>query len=341
MGRIDFFLGVSFLVVCLALPAAGCAQSSRSFSASLNGTVYSRLDNQHISHATVHLCDDAGNPLEQTSSSDSGEFAFGHLRLSRYRLRVEADGFDPAELQVDLSLGSQRAVSASLTPAHSSNQPLPAASTISARELSIPQAARDLLASGKRKLNIDKNPQSALLDFQSAIAKAPGYYEAHYQAGLAYLALQNSSEAESSFRESLELSEQKFPDAEMALGTLLIHRGQTSEGETLLRSGLALKPDFWPGLFELGGLELSRGHLRAALDAAEKARSAAPLQPVVYRLLAVIHLQQKDYASTLDNLDAYLRLDPDSQAGQRAKQLRAETLEHLSGSQAATSTSTQ
>lgn len=339
MCRIDFFLGVPLVVVCLTLPAPGCAQSSASFSASLNGTVYSRLDNQRVARAMVRLCDDAGNSLEQTSSSDSGEFGFGHLRQSRYVLQVQADGFDPAEFKIDLSLGSQRAFSVSLTPSHFSNQQLPAGSTISARELSIPQAARDLLASGKRKLNVDKNPQPALLDFQSAIAKAPGYYEAHYQAGLAYLALQNSGEAESSFRKSMELSQQKFPEPEIALGTLLIHRGETSQGETLLRAGLALKPDSWPGLFELAGLELSRGHLDAALDAAEKARSAAPQQPVLYRLLAVIHLQQKDYASTLHNLDAYLRLDPDSPAGQRAKQLRAETLQRLSGSQAAASTS--
>jgi len=70
---------------------------------------------------------------------------------------------------------------------------------------------------------------------------------------------------------------------------------------------------------------------------AEQACSVAPQQPVVYRLLAVIHLQQQDYPALLDNLDAYIRLDPDSPAGQRAKQLRADTLQHLSGSQAAVS----
>jgi tetratricopeptide (TPR) repeat protein len=100
-----------------------------------------------------------------------------------------------------------------------------------------------------------------------------------------------------------------------------------------------LNPTSWPGLFALGELELSRGHLEPALAAAEQARSAAPQQPVIYRLLAVIHLQQKDYPALLDNLAAYIRLDPDSPAGQRAKQLRTETLQHLSGSEAATSAS--
>lgn len=336
MGRIDFFLGVSSLVFCLALPAPGCAQSS-SFSIGLSGTVYSQSENQHIARAIVRLCDDGGAALQQTYSSDSGEFAFAGLRPVGVILKVEAAGFDPAELHVDLSLGSQRAVSVALKPGHPSSQQLPASSTISARDLSIPQDARDLLVSGRRKLNIDKNPQSALLDFQSAIVKAPGYYEAHYQAGLAYLALQNSSEAEKSFSKSFELSKQKFPDAAIALGTLQIHRGETNGGEELLRAGLALNPASWPGLFELGALELSRGRLQSALESAEQARAAAPQQPAVYRLLAVIHLQQKDYPALLDSLDAYIRLDPDSPAGQRAKQLRADTLQHLSGSESAVS----
>jgi len=335
MGRIDFFVAVSLLVGCLTFPVPGYAQSS--FSVSLSGKVYSQSESQHIARAVLRLCDDGGSPIEQTYSSDSGEFAFAGLRPVRVILKVEATGFDPAEFHVDLSLGSQRGLSVALKPAHPSSQQHAASSTISARDLSIPQDARDLLASGRKKLNVDKNPQSALLDFQSAIAKAPGFYEAHYQSGLAYLALQNSTEAEKSFSKSVELSKQKFPDAAIALGTLQIHRGQIAGGEELLRAGLALDPTSWPGLFELGELELSRGHLQPALAAAEQARSVAPQQPVVYRLLAVIHLQQKDYPALLDNLDAYIAVDPDSPAGQRAKQLRAETLQHLSDSQSAAS----
>src|ERR1700741_4937865 len=275
MGRIDFFLGVSSLILFLALPAPGCAQSAGN-SVNLTGTVYSQPENQRVPHASEYLCDDGGNVLEQTNSSDSGEFAFRGLRPGRYILKIRADGFDSAELHVDLSLGSERGLSVSLRALQSSPQQFPAGSTISARELSIPQDARDLLTSGKRKLHVDKNPQSALADFQSAIAKVPAYYEAHYQAGLAYLALQHSSEAEQSFRQSVELSKGKFPDSEIALGTLLIHRGETSNGEALLRAGLACNPDSWPGLFALGELELSRAHLQPPLVAAEKARAAAP-----------------------------------------------------------------
>ena len=105
MGRIDFFVVVSLLVGCLTFPVPGYAQSS--FSVGLSGTVYSQSESQHIARAVLRLCDDGGSLIEQTYSSDRGEFAFAGLRPARMTLKVEATGFDPAEFHVDLRLGSQ------------------------------------------------------------------------------------------------------------------------------------------------------------------------------------------------------------------------------------------
>jgi tetratricopeptide (TPR) repeat protein len=197
----------------------------------------------------------------------------------------------------------------------------------------MPEASRVLFESGKKKLYVEKNPQAALHDFQSATQIAPGFYEACYQAGMASLSLQNSVEAENYFKKSVELSDKQYPDADIALATLLLQRGEAQQGEPLLRQGLALNPRSWQGQFALGQLEASRGHLESALAAAEQAATLATAQPVVYRLLAVIHLRQKDYPALLADLDAYLRLDPDSPAGLRAKELRAQTQLNLTNPQ--------
>lgn len=140
------------------------------------------------------------------------------------------------------------------------------------------------MALGKGKLYAEKNPQAALPDSQSATQQARTFYEAYYQAGMAYLTLQNSAEAEKQFQKSVDVSVKQSPDADIALGTLLLHRRQTGEGEALLRRGLAGNPHSWPGQVELGELELSRGHLEPARTAAEKAVELAPQQPLVYRL---------------------------------------------------------
>ena len=149
---------------------------------------------------------------------------------------------------------------------------------------------------------------------------------------MAYLALQNPAEAEIQFRKSLDLSQKKYADANIALATILIHRNEVREGEPLLREGLASNPHSWPGQFELGELELSRGHLEPALAAAQTAAQLAPQQAVVYRLLAVIHLRQKNYLALITALDSYIELDPNSPAGLRAKELRAQAEKQMADS---------
>jgi tetratricopeptide (TPR) repeat protein len=127
----------------------------------------------------------------------------------------------------------------------------------------------------------------------------------------------------------VNLSEKKYADADVALGTFLLHRGELEEGEALLRDGLAWNPRSWPGQFELGRLELNQGHLDEALVAAQDAKELAPREFMVYRLLAAIHVRQKKYPELIVDLDAYLQLDPDSDSGRRAKELRAAALKQI------------
>lgn len=334
MGRIDFFLGVFLLSLTVPACAPGFVFPSaleRSTFA-LTGTVFTDGTNQRIPSANLILCDDGGTPLQESSASDSGEFSFQGLHPGHYILKVQASGFQDAELHIDLSFASDRGLSVALKPIRNISPPSSEASTISAHELVMPEAARNLFASGKTKLYTQKNPQGALHDFQSATAQAPAFYEAFYQSGMAYLALQNPAEAEKQFRKSLDLSQKKYADANIALATILIHRNEVREGEPLLRQGLALNPHSWPGQFELGELELSRGHLEPAFAAAQTAAQLAPQQAVVYRLLAAIHLRQKNYPALITALDAYIELDPNSPAGLRAKELRTQAEKEMANS---------
>jgi len=74
-------------------------------------------------------------------------------------------------------------------------------------------------------------------------------------------------------------------------------------------------------------------HLDAALDAARHAEALAPQQPSVYHLLSLIHLRQKNYPAAIADLDAYIRLDPESPDGQTAKQIRADAQRKLATAQ--------
>jgi tetratricopeptide (TPR) repeat protein len=301
----------------------------------LSGAIFSDGTNQRIARANIALCDEGGIVLQE-SPADDGEFSFKGLQPARYILKVQASGFESVGLHIDLTSTSQRGLSVMLKPARISQPPASQGQTISAHELAMPESSRDLFALGKKKLYTEKNAQAALKDFQSSLQKSPQFYEAHYQAGMAYLFLQSPAEAEKEFRKSVHLSQEQYPDADIALGTILLERGESQEGETLLRQGLALNPRSWQGQYALGKMELSRDHEDVALALAQQAAAIAPNQPVVYRLLAVIHLRQKNYAALLADLDAYLQLDPDSPAGLRAKDLRAQVEKQVGTASAAT-----
>jgi lipoprotein NlpI len=74
---------------------------------------------------------------------------------------------------------------------------------------------------------------------------------------------------------------------------------------------------------------LNQKNFADAGKAAEQARSLAPASPIVYRLLSNVHLNEKNYSALLLDLDAYIKLDPDSPAGIRARELRTQVAQKV------------
>lgn len=311
------------------LPASSAPVAANP-SANLVGVVYSEASNQRLAHVSVWLYDDGGGTrLLESVTTDNGEFAFPGIRDGAYVLKITAPGFLPLEMNVEVNFSTERGISIFLRPEGKISKEQPAGPVVSAHELSMPSAARKLADAGMKKLYARNNPEGALRDFEAAVVKAPDYYEAYYQAGMACLSLQRPAEAEKNLRVSVALSKQSYADAVLALAILLLGRHDSADGEPLLRRRLELNPNSWVGYYELGKLELYRMHLAPALDAAHSAQSLARQQPKVYRLLSLIHLRQKDYPAAIADLDAYIRLDPDSPEGQTAKQIRDDTARRL------------
>lgn len=313
------------LLLIVSFPSKTMAQfgDTSGNRATLTGTIYTEKGDQPIMHANVRLCDGGGNLIEESITGDSGDFAFRGLPRRNYIIQVSAVGFESTSTSVDLSFNSDRGIPIYLkkTVADAASDS-PSGARVSAHEMSMPKAARDLLMSGEKKFYVDKNTDGGMADFRSAIAAAPGYYEAYYQIALADATLGKKPEAEASLRKSIEISQDRYGEAEVGLGTMMLERGDVAQGEKAVRRGIELSPNFWLGHYELGRALLTENKLPDALKSAEQAKSLAPSAAIVYRLLSNIHLQQKDYPALLADIDAYLKLDPDSPAGIRAKQLR-------------------
>ena len=109
------------------------------------------------------------------------------LNHPNYILSVSAPGLQPETMHLDLSVMSEKGLSIYLK---SDDSPKAGrVSSVSAHELLIPQGARDSLAAGQKKLYGDTDANTGLLALQRVVAKAPNFYEASYEMGVAYLTL--------------------------------------------------------------------------------------------------------------------------------------------------------
>jgi tetratricopeptide (TPR) repeat protein len=302
--------------------------SSGSDARTLSGTVY-YPGNKAADHITVELHSTEGSMIYPATTTASGGYEFHNLASSTYALVINEQGYQPVELPVDLNLTSNRGIVIYLTPIEGKSASPAPHSTVSAHELSMPQKARDSMDTGKKKLYGDKNAQGALQDFHQAVAAAPDYYEAYYQIGKAYQTLNNRDEAEKSFRKSVDVSGDKYGEADVSVGSLMVDKGDLAGGEKTIRRGIELLPNYWPGYYELGRAQMNAKQFEDARKSAEQARSLAPNSAMIYRLLSNIHLQLKDYPALLEDLDAYVKLDPDSPAGTRAKQMREQVQQKI------------
>lgn len=295
----------------------------------LSGTVYYAGGNQPAENVVVELHSSEGSLIAPIVTSSTGWFEFHGLERGMYVIAINLAGFDRVDFNVDLTLSSSRGNVIYLKSQSSNSAQSPSGSATSAHELSMPQKARDLMLSGKKKLYDQKNAQDGLAAFQEAVSIAPGYYEAYYQIGMADLTLNKRDDAEGSFRKSIQLSSDKYGEADIGLGTMMLDKSAFTEGEKILRHGIDLSPGSWLGHYELGRALLNENRIDEAEKPAEQARSLAPNVPIVYRLLSNIHLRKENYIALLEDVDAYIRLDPDSPAGVRAKQIRDEVQQKI------------
>ena len=184
-------------------------------------------------------------------------------------------------------------------------------SIVSVRQLRIPDRAKSAFNKGTQKLAA-KDYAGSIVEFQKAIAAYDDFYEAYYKIGIASLEMQSSEAAEAAFRRSITLSESKYTPSLFGMGLALNSQKQYADAESFVRAGLQLEPTSSSGLLTLGWVLFSAQRVVEAEKAAREAILYNPNLAMAHLLLAQIHRRQNNSAAMADDLDAYLRLDPDS-----------------------------
>ena len=213
-------------------------------------------------------------------------------------------------------------------PLYSFAQPRPSAQSVSVHELSIPAKALHNFELGIELL-ARNDPAGSLLHFQRAVSLYDGYYEAYNMMGLAYLKLWRTPEAEQAYRKSIELSRgERYAHPLFALGAILDDQEKFMEAESVIRKGLDIAPDSWRGHYYLGLALYGMGNFEKAEKSAMESVRARLDFPEAHLLLAHIHGGQRNYPALVNDLDEYLKLDPNGSASAGARALR-EKVQHL------------
>jgi tetratricopeptide (TPR) repeat protein len=185
------------------------------------------------------------------------------------------------------------------------------APTVSVRELKIPAKARDAYNKGTQRLT-QKDWAGSIPEFQRAIAAYHNFYEAYYKIGIADLELKLSGDAEAAFRKSVELSEGRMAAPLFGLGLTLGNAKQFDDALGYIRAGLQLEPTNATGHFTLAWVLFGAARVVEAEQSAKQAVLYNSNFAMAHLLLAQIDRRLNNSAGMVDELDAYLRIEPDS-----------------------------
>jgi tetratricopeptide (TPR) repeat protein len=207
------------------------------------------------------------------------------------------------------------------------------AATISVHELKIPEKARNLYNKGIEKFAA-QDWTGCVAQFQRAIAAYADFYEAYYKIGLADLELKLDTEAQAAFHKSIDLSEGRFAPALFGLGLTLGNGKQFEDALAFIRAGLNLEPNSPRGNFTLAWVLYNANRVPEAEKSVKEALTSYPNFAIAHLLLAQIHRRQNNSAAMVDDLDAYLRIDPDNPRSPSVRAVRDNALRALKSDEA-------
>ena len=306
------------LLVCAPVVCAQVAAFDRQ-PVEIFGTVFLEGANRPIGDIIVNIRSLAGGPFASFPTDWTGHFQVRGLDPGVYEVVVEEPGYEPVRETLRLYEPSPP-LELHLRESHSS----PVWRTdyaVSVRELRIPGKARNAFEKGLERL-AKNDAVGSRTQFVRATLVFPDYYEAYYHMGVADLRLGREEDAAQAFQKAIDLSGGHYAWAQFALGLLLCRQGEYAEAETVIRKGLDV--DGSPATGHLF-LSVALFRLNRLEDAERSAREALLRKPGfawAYLVLADVHGRRGEYARQLQDLDAYVKLEPDGPASKQVREVR-------------------
>jgi len=291
----------------------------------------------------------ANFPLARALTDADGRFSFEHLEevggsggkevfaLSAH-FPAHKDGFALADLRQTAS----RDVILELEPDSGDRDAAPAAEPVppqpaekpsgnqhtAGRRLANPDA-RAAFERAKESLFKRHDPEGSLKDLKLVIKIDPWFGPGYLLMGLAYMQLQNWSDAQWAFEEATKV-EPANAEGYLGAGSALNEQKSYEAARKVLEECLELRTDFAEAHYELGRSLWGLGKLEPAAAHARRALEINSDYAGPHVLLGNIYLQQEDPQAALNEFQEYLRMEPEGSLAPAAKEM-AGKLKELMG----------
>ncbi len=287
----------------------------------ITGYVREEVSNDPIAAATLEISQSGSAAHSPVISGMDGGFLFRGLEEGEYVISAKKSGFNSTSVTVSVVRTGGPEVTISLrrtAPAGAASPGGP----ISAHQLQVPKKARAAYEKGHRLLEEENNPGGSIAAFEKAVKEYPGYYEAYTELGVANNRVAKFPEAEASLKKAAELSDGKYLQPLYVLADVYNSQGKYQEAEPWARQAIAVDNSAWNGFLELARSQVGLKRTSEAETSALQARDLAPQTPQVYLVLANVHALQRNYQAAVQDLDAYLKLEPDGQRSDAVRRTR-------------------
>ena len=285
----------------------------------ISGTVYLPGSNQPASQVALSLRSHDAGVFRSVLTDYDGHFEIPGLPAGTYEISIEEQGYQPYRSTTEFD-GSALKLELHLSPL-APPQPVQSANTVSMRELAIPGKAKEEYRKGLVSL-AKKQLLQSMKHFASAVRAFPGYFEAFYHQGIVETNLGHQEAAMQDFQMAVNLSGGRYARAQFGMGYLYYLQGNAALAESMTRRGLELDPDSADGYVILGMALLRQNRNDEAERSAREALLRDPNHADAYLILADTCARRQNYREQIQNLDAYLKMDPTGAASKRAREVR-------------------
>jgi tetratricopeptide (TPR) repeat protein len=316
------FLIAGFLISALILPGAGQEDMGKG---RITGTVAD--ENGAPVEGALIVAQSVRSQTQLEGRSDGkGKFAIAGLGTGGWRITATKEGYGSSSLEMNVrQLGVNPPISFTLKKITG------AAAFASNKE------ALAMLDQGNAFLTQEYFDQ-ALRVFEEFQSKYPEIYQAHLNIGTCYLRKGDLDKAEAEFKIVLDKTLQTYGDlkkdtevslrASTGLGEVSLRRGDFDAAQKHFAQALDISPQDQAAAYNVGELLFSNQKIDEAIRYLELAIQIKKDWPKPYLKLGYVYLNKGDFAKSLENFNAFIKLDPENPEVPQVKNM-IETIEKM------------